>query len=119
MLKFRRHIGAKLLAFLTGVLFLNMSFFLSEIRLLGLHITHTQMIENVVKALAGAGFEEEKDSMTEAGEEGGHAVDLHVYIHPMAGLALSLNSSKLLHFSHSLPALGGNAEIHLPPPKHA
>lgn len=49
-----------ILSFITGLLFLNMGFFLMEVRLLGLH-KDRQLMENISKMIAGAAFEEERD----------------------------------------------------------
>jgi hypothetical protein len=120
MIKFRNHIAAKLLAFMTGVIFLNMSFFMCEIRLLGLHVSHTKMIENVVKALAGVGFEEEKDSLGETAEgESGLIVDLHMTVHHLACIDSFITSSKLYDSRHNLEVSSGKTEIIIPPPKHS
>jgi hypothetical protein len=118
MLSFRKHIAAKFMAMLTGVIFLNMSFFLAEIRLLELHLSHAPMVENVVKAMAGVGFEEEKDSMGESSEsESGHAVDLHILVHPVS-LAGSIETNfRLYGCDHNLKVASSKAEITTPPPK--
>jgi hypothetical protein len=117
MLSFRRHIGAKFMAFFTGIIFLNMSFFLCEIRLLGLHLSHTQMVENVIKALAGVGFEEEKDAANESGSnEAGHAVDLHMLVHPVNFDSFS-SISKLYGCTRNLEVASAISEIVTPPPK--
>jgi hypothetical protein len=49
-----------ILTFITGIIFLNMGFFLIEIKLLGLH-KDRQLMENISKMIAGAAFEEERD----------------------------------------------------------
>ncbi len=118
MEKFRKHISAKLMALMTGIIFLNMSFFLTEIRYLGLHISHAKMVENVVKALAGVGFEEEKDSMSESGtSESGHIVDLHIIIHPDSANESFQNASKLFASRNNLDVARSEVEIVTPPPK--
>lgn len=118
MLKFRKHIAAKFLAFLTGIIFLNMSFFLTEIRLLGMHISHAKMIENVVKALAGVGFEEEKDSLGESAEgEEGHVVDLHILVHPLSASDCFSAFTTLHNSIEKGEVSASNAEIIIPPPK--
>ena len=118
MLKLRNHIAAKLMACLTGIIFLNMSFFLTEIRFLGLHVSHTKMIENVVKALAGVGFEEEKDSMTESGgSEGEQVVDLHITIHPAACIDSFRTASNHYGSQINLDVASSKSEVSTPPPK--
>lgn len=118
MLKFRKHIAAKLMALITGMMFLNMSFFLTEIKFLGLHLSHAKMVENVVKALAGVGLEEEKDAMGEsASAEGTQAVDLHMNLHPSTPEDSFQNTSKLYSSRHNIDVAESEAEIITPPPK--
>lgn len=111
---------SKLIAIVTGVIFLNMSFFLTEIRILDLHVTHYKLVENVIKMLSGTGFEEEKDSFGESSETAGEqVVDLHIVIHPESVYATTLLSADL----HTTE-LGGFlsaaiSETATPPPKHA
>lgn len=118
MLNFRKLIAARFMALLTGIIFLNMSFFLTEIRFLGLHLSHAKMIENVVKALAGCGFEEEKDAMTESGSaEGEQTVDLHIAIHPVSCIDSFKMTANLYGCQHNLEVASSKAEINTPPPK--
>lgn len=58
----------KALVILTGVLVLNMSFFLAEVDALKL-LHNKQMVENIAKLIMGAATEEEKD-FSGAPEEG-------------------------------------------------
>jgi hypothetical protein len=51
----------KILAILMGIAFLNMGFFLSEVRMLDLD--HSPMVENIAKLVSTIGCEEEKDGM--------------------------------------------------------
>jgi hypothetical protein len=60
---FREKCLRLILTFFTGIIFLNMGFFLIEVRILGLHADQ-QFMENISKMLAGAAFEEERDSST-------------------------------------------------------
>lgn len=48
------------LTFLTGVIFLNMGFFLLEVKVLGLD-QDKQLMENISRMVAGAALEEERD----------------------------------------------------------
>lgn len=118
MLNFRKHTAAKLMALMTGIIFLNMSFFLTEIKFLGLHLSHAKMVENVVKALAGVGFEEEKDSMGESSSpEGSQAVDLHMNVYPIGSDDSFQHTSELYSSRHNIDIAGSEAEILTPPPK--
>jgi hypothetical protein len=62
---------SKFVAMATAVVFLNMSFFLTEITMLNLHDDNIKVFERLVKILANTGQEEEGD--TEANEEGPEA----------------------------------------------
>jgi hypothetical protein len=53
----------------TGIIFLNMGFFLMEVRLLGLDKDRALM-ENISGMLAGAAFEEERDCSTQSSGSG-------------------------------------------------
>lgn len=118
MLKFRKHITARFMALLTGIIFLNMSFFLTEVRFLGLHLTHTKMVENIVKALAGVGFEEEKDSMAETSTGDGEQIaDLHITIYPVGSFDSFRLSSKLYSCRHCLSFSSAEPDVLTPPPK--
>lgn len=58
----------KTLVLLTGLLVLNMSFFLAEVEALKL-LHNKKMVENIAKLIMGAATEEEKD-LSGASEEG-------------------------------------------------
>lgn len=62
-----------------------MSFFLSEIRILKLDVTDHDLVVNVIKALSGTGFEDEKDSAEDSSESGEQVVDLHILVHDECG----------------------------------
>ncbi len=78
--KIRSSFVSRIIAVVTGLIFLNMSFFLSEIRLLKLDVSNSTLVENIVKMISGVGFEEEKDSMSESGETSGGEtiIDFHL-----------------------------------------
>lgn len=56
----RNQIVSRIFSLLTGVIFLNMSFFLAEVCMLDLK--DKQMIENVAQLVLNGGFEEERDA---------------------------------------------------------
>lgn len=66
---YRNTFVRKTLVLLTGVLVLNMSFFLAEVEALKL-LHNKQMVENIAKLIMGAATEEEKD-LSGAAEESG------------------------------------------------
>lgn len=61
MRRFRNRFLRSVLTLITGLIFLNMGFFLIEVRMLGLY-NDRQTMDNFSKMLAGAAFEEERDS---------------------------------------------------------
>lgn len=56
----RNQAAARIFSLFTGVIFLNMSFFLAEVCML--EFNDDQMVENVCQLVLNAGFEEERDS---------------------------------------------------------
>jgi hypothetical protein len=60
MQRFREKYLRLTLSFFTGLIFLNMGFFLMEVRILELH-KNRQLMQNISKMLAGAALEEERD----------------------------------------------------------
>ena len=61
-----KNTSLRIFALLTGVIFLNMSFFLAEVSML--EIKDKQMIEIVAKLVLNGGLEEERDSHSPAGD---------------------------------------------------
>lgn len=60
MIIFRYQVITRIFCVFTGVIFLNMGFFLAEVCLLNLKDRH--MIENVTKLVLNGGLEEERDA---------------------------------------------------------
>jgi hypothetical protein len=63
---FRKSCLRWILTVFTAVIFLNMGFFLFEVKLLELH-KDRQLMQNISKMMAGAAFEEERDCSTSSG----------------------------------------------------
>lgn len=82
----RQRAISRIFSLLTGVVFLNMSFFLAEVCLLD--IQDKQMIENVAQLILNGGLEEERD---------GHAttVDGGLKVFSLVSDALMLRHSSL------------------------
>ena len=66
MFIFRNQTATRLFSLVTGVIFLNMSFFLAEVCMLDLK--DKQMIENVSNLVINGGLEEERDAHTPGGD---------------------------------------------------
>ena len=102
----------------TGIIFLNMSFFLAEVTALKLD-QDKQMMENISKLLSGCAAEEEKDVFGGSSDEDTTAkeIDLIFNYHTHSPGDASLMSKNKLHaFSQGIPQLG-NYEIFSPPPE--
>jgi hypothetical protein len=109
---------SKVIALITGIVFLNMSFFLSEIRILKLDVTHYKLVENIVKMFSSTGFEEEKDSLGESAP-GQQVVDLHMIVHPESFYSTILLTSDL-HAADQARLFSVSArETATPPPKES
>jgi hypothetical protein len=111
----RSTVLSKFVAMVTAVIFLNMSFFLTEITMLNLHHDNIEVFERLVKILANAGQEEEGD--TESAEEGPEAfvdfsiASISVYDADVAFVQEYNNSFT------SITATQNVCEITTPPPR--
>lgn len=92
----RTHVLAKTLTFLTGLVFLNMSFFLAEVSML--KYDNKDIIENIANLLFNCGFEEERDGES-SGDSGGKEIDLmlQIQIHHTASILLSTGVTRNIH----------------------
>lgn len=115
MLIFRTIIGTRIFSLVTGVIFLNMSFFLAEVCMLNLK--DKQMIKNVSNLVINGGLEEERDAHTP-----GSDAPLKIYSVSSGDLlmrhsSLSLIASRMHHefIVHYLHA--DHSEKFSPPPE--
>jgi hypothetical protein len=111
----RNQTATRIFSLFTGVIFLNMSFFLAEVCMLDLQ--DKQMIENVVKLVINGGLEEERDTHSTA-------ADAPVKLYPLMTEDLLLRHSSLFFIAskmhqdfedHYLHA--DHSEIFSPPPE--
>jgi hypothetical protein len=80
MVAIRKHAVSKILAVLMGIAFLNMGFFLSEVRMLDLD--NSPLVENIAKLVSTIGCEEEKDGLeSSATDSPSPTVDFYVTLH--------------------------------------
>jgi hypothetical protein len=114
----RSHIISKLLALVTGVVFLNMGFLLFELRVMDLQYSEQEMKE-IISLVSLVGFEEEKDgSSSSAGETlSEQIVDLHITTHPAQDVAFILILNSLYASDGHLLFEAPKPEIATPPPK--
>jgi hypothetical protein len=82
MIRIRNHRFSKLMAIFTGIVFLNMGFFLTEVRMLALD--HCALVENIIKMVSTMGCEEEKDAFGESAktDSSSQSVDFCIVIYP-------------------------------------
>lgn len=114
---FRLKYVSNTLTLFTGIIFLNMSFFLAEVSALKLH-KDKKMMENISKLLSGSAAEEEKDIFGGSDEDNtAKEIDLIFNYHTYdPGYVSLLSKNKLDVFSRGVPQLG-NYEIFSPPPE--
>lgn len=117
---FGRNVFTKIFALATGLIFLNMSFFLAEVCLLDFQ--DKEMIENVSKLILNGGLEEERDTH---GATSGPGVDAFKVL-SLEGDSLLLKHSSLFliaarthsdnedHYRHA-----DHSEIVSPPPEYS
>jgi hypothetical protein len=103
----REHVLAKVFTLITGLIFLNMSFFLAEVALL--KFEKKELVENIAKLIFNGGFEEERECEGNV-DHIGKEVDLlmqQVEIHHACSFLVSVRSNQILvdhylHANHSL-----------------
>ena len=115
MMIFRNQGVTRTFSLLTGVIFLNMSFFLAEVCMLDLK--DRQMIENVCNLVINGGLEEERDAHSAGG-------DVPLKVFSMVSVDLLMRHSSLFliaakmhqdaedHYLHA-----DHSEIFSPPPE--
>ena len=101
---FRTHYLSKVTALITGVIFLNMSFFLAEVSML--KYSKKELIENIAKLIFNSGFEEERDGEASGTDNTAKEVDLHlqqVQIHHASSFLMSTSVNRTLvnHYLHA------------------
>lgn len=101
----------------TGLIFLNMSFFLAEISALKLN-QDKKMFSNIIKLISSSAAEEEKDAFGGADEDfSAKEVDLisHHSTHTVYSHIKELSTKRCV-FDQGVPLLG-SYEIYSPPPE--
>ncbi len=102
---------------LTGLIFLNMSFFLFEVSALKLN-KDKKMFSNIIKLISSSAAEEEKDAFGGADEDSKvKEVDLifNYTTHPVHCIISEVNNKRTV-FNQGVPLLG-SYEIYSPPPE--
>jgi hypothetical protein len=116
---FRNRVVLTLTTLLTGVLFLNMSFFLAEVSALKL-TQNKKMVENIAKLVAGAASEEEKDAFGGSGSEDLKGVtEIDLLLHHKTSLSdYTVLPQQLTYMaSHGQKTLAGTRDTVIQPPE--
>ena len=114
MSSFRKHFLAKVFALLTGVIFLNTSFFLAEISLL--KVTNYELLQNVAKLMSNSGLEEERDGETPDKDSSAKEVDLIISQVQIHHEVLFHTATKAIHSLDDLYPHANYAQTFSPPP---
>jgi hypothetical protein len=111
----RQHYLTKILTILTGVVFLNMGFFMAEISLL--KIDNQEMIENIARLISNGGFEEERDGETSSHD---NAKEVDIFLSQMLihHTSLFLIGAKSHQTQEDLYPHANHAFRFSPPPDH-
>jgi hypothetical protein len=118
MLMFKKLYIKNLMTLFTGLIFLNMSFFLMEVSALKLH-QDKKLLVNIAKLISSSSAEEEKGSVGGSADEDVSAkeVDLIINytIHANSDHISTLDKKRCA-FNAGMPLLG-SYEIYSPPPE--
>ncbi len=113
MITFKQKNFTRAFSFFTGLLFLNMSFFLAEVCLLDFQ--DREMIENVAKMIINGGVEEERD--THAGSDGPVKIfSMQSDCLQLRHSSLFLIASRIHHTNEDHYLHADHSEIESPPP---
>ena len=113
---FRVSLYKNAMTLFTGLIFLNMSFFLAEVSFLNLN-QDKKMIGNIAKLIASSSTEEEKDVFGGTDEDcSAKEVYLVFQYNIHAAVAYSVLPNKRSFFNPGSPLLG-SYEIYSPPPE--
>jgi hypothetical protein len=109
----RQHFLSKVTAFVAGLAFLNMSFFLAEVSLL--KFEKKELLQNIANLILNTGFEEERDGEP-SGDNLTKEINLlvqHLNIHGNSSIYISIKLNRILvdHYRHADHSL-----VFYPPP---
>jgi hypothetical protein len=105
-------------ALFTGIIFLNMSFFLFEVSLLKLN-QDKQMMANIAKLLSAGASEEERDVFGGSADEDSSAKEVDLlfsYTAHTVHFHVTIINNKRCVINQGIPILG-SYEIYSPPPE--
>ena len=104
MNQFRKHFLSKVIALITGVIFLNMGFFLAEVSMLKL--TNQELVQNIAKLISSSGFEEERDGESSEKDSAAKEVDIlvnQIQIHHSSLFLIAAKTNRNIedHYPHA------------------
>ena len=118
MLMFKKLYIKNAMTLFTGLIFLNMSFFLMEVSALKLH-QDKKLLVNIAKLISSSSAEEEKGSVGGSADEDLSAKEVDLIasypVHSIYNQILSVNIKRCL-LNVGMPLLG-SYEIYSPPPE--
>lgn len=117
MSAFRKNFFAKVFALLTGVIFLNTAFFMTEISLL--KVSNHELLQNIAKLVSNNGLEEERDSETPDKDSVAKEVDLFLGQAQIHHRVLFLIATKVSHQLEDLYPHANYAQTFSPPPDNS
>jgi len=117
MVAFRKHFLARVFALLTGVIFLNTSFFMAEISLL--KVTNHELLQNIAKLISNNGLEEERDGETPDKDSSAKEVDLLMGQVQFHHRVLFLIATKANHTLDDLYPHANYSQTFSPPPDNS
>lgn len=101
---------------ITGIIFLNMSFFLAEVPMLDLK--DKQMIDNICKLMLNGGLEEERDGHSGGSDAPSKEFSLSINESLLRHSAFYLITSKIHQISEDLYPHANHSEKYSPPPEY-
>jgi len=117
MKAFRRHFLAKAFALVTGIIFLNTSFFMAEVSLL--KVSNHELLQNIVKLISNNGLEEERDGETPDNDSSSEEIDLFICQAQIHHQVLFLIATKANHVLDDLYPHANYAQTFSPPPDNS
>ena len=116
MKAFRRHFLAKAFALVTGIIFLNTSFFMVEVSLL--EVNNSNLLQNIVKLISNGGLEEERDGES-SDDSAANEIDLFISQVQIHHCVLFLIATKANHVLDDLYPHANYAQTFSPPPDNS
>lgn len=113
---FRNQATTRIFCLINGIIFLNMSFFLAEVSLLGL--ADKQMVENICKLMLNGGLEEERDGFSSGGDAPTKEFSLFSNESLLRHSAFYLITSKIYQVSEDYYPHANHSEKYSPPPDY-